>query len=66
MPEGCISIPSTLNTLRPYRRNAGAGTFTATGVSLLWNYAANSVLITDDVEIKVYAIEMVYVPEAPF
>ena len=24
MPEGCISMPSTLNTLRPYRRNAGA------------------------------------------
>ena len=49
-----------------YRRNAGAGTFSASGVSLLWNYTANSVLTTDDIEVKVYAIEMVYVPEAPF
>jgi hypothetical protein len=49
-----------------YRRNTGAGNFTASGVSLLWNYSANSVLITDDVEINIYAIEMVYVPEAPF
>jgi formylglycine-generating enzyme required for sulfatase activity len=49
-----------------YRRNSGAGTFTATGVSLQWNYAANSILITDDVDINVYAMEMVYVPEAPF
>jgi surface protein len=49
-----------------YRRNPGAGTFTAPGVSLSWNYAANGVSITDNVEIKVVAVEMVYVPEAPF
>lgn len=49
-----------------YRRNPGAGTFTAPGVSLAWNYAANGVSTTDNVEIKVVAVEMVYVPEAPF
>ena len=49
-----------------YRRSTGSGTFTASDVALQWNYTANSVAITDDIEIKVYAIEMVYVPEAPF
>jgi hypothetical protein len=49
-----------------YRRNPGTGTFTANGVSLQWNYAANGVATTDNVEVRVYAIEMVYVPEAPF
>jgi surface protein len=49
-----------------YRRNPGAGTFTASGVSLRWNYAANGIATTDNVEMKVLAVEMVYVPEAPF
>ena len=49
-----------------YRRNAGTGTFTASSVSFSWNYAANGVTTTDNVELKVVAVEMVYVPEAPF
>jgi hypothetical protein len=49
-----------------YRRDPGTGTFTASGVSLRWKYAANGVLTTDNVEMKVLAVEMVYVPEAPF
>ena len=49
-----------------FRRANGSGNFSATGVSLSWNYAANGVTITDNVEVQVYAVEMVYVPQAPF
>ncbi len=49
-----------------YPRNTSTGSFTASGVSLSWNYWANGVAITDNVEVKVIAVEMAYVPQAPF
>ncbi|MEI7726951.1 MAG: SUMF1/EgtB/PvdO family nonheme iron enzyme, partial [Bacteroidota bacterium] len=49
-----------------YRSAIGAGTFTKTGVQLRWNYGANSLGDGDIVEVKVFAIEMVYVPQGAF
>ncbi len=49
-----------------FRRTSGSGNFSATGVSLSWNYAANGVTITDNIEVQVYAVEMVYVSQGPF
>ncbi len=49
-----------------FRRNEGTGTFTASGVSLNWNYAAHGISVTDNLDVKVLAIEMVYVPQAPY
>lgn len=49
-----------------YRRDAGSGPFSASGVSLSWNYAAHGISPTDSVDIEVFAIEMVYVPQGPF
>ena len=49
-----------------FRRNDGAGTFTASGVSLNWNYASHGISVTDNLDVKVLAIEMVYVPQAPY
>jgi uncharacterized protein (TIGR02145 family) len=50
-----------------YRSADGAAsTFTKTGVQLRWNYGANNVADGDLVEIKVFAIEMVYVPQGEF
>jgi surface protein len=49
-----------------FRRNDGTGTFSANGVSLNWNYAAHGISVTDNLEVKVFAIEMVYVPQAPY
>ncbi len=46
--------------------NGAASTFTKTGVELRWNYGANGVTDGDVVEIKVFAIEMVYVPQSEF
>ena len=50
------------------RRSAdGSGTFTANGVQLLWDFAAQGVIATNDiVEVKVFAVEMVYVNEGAF
>lgn len=44
-----------------YRSSVGTGTFSATGMKLRWNYNANGIFNTTSVEVKVFAIEMVYV-----
>ncbi|HMQ05913.1 MAG TPA: SUMF1/EgtB/PvdO family nonheme iron enzyme [Saprospiraceae bacterium] len=49
-----------------YRSANGTGTFTAEDVHLRWNYGDNGVADSDNVEVKVFAIEMVYVPEGNF
>jgi len=49
-----------------YRNADGNGSFTKTGVQLRWNYGANGVGDNDEVEIKIFAIEMVYVPQGSF
>ena len=49
-----------------YRSADGTGTFSITGAKLRWNYGANGVAEDASVEVKVFAIEMVYVPEGAF
>jgi formylglycine-generating enzyme required for sulfatase activity len=49
-----------------YRANDGSGTFTANDVRLRWNYADNGASSSDFIEIRVFAIEMVYVPQGAF
>jgi formylglycine-generating enzyme required for sulfatase activity len=49
-----------------YRTNEGAGTFTANDVRLRWNYADNGASSGDVIDIRVYAIEMVYIPAGAF
>lgn len=49
-----------------YRSATGSGTFSITGAKLRWNYGANGVADNAGVEIKVFAIEMVYVPQGNF
>ena len=48
-----------------HRSGDGAGTFTQTGVQLRWNYGANGIAC-QAVDIKVFAVEMVYVPGGSF
>lgn len=50
------------------RRDAeGTGTFTANGVQLLWDYSAQGIIAQNDIaEVKVFAVEMVYVNEGAF
>lgn len=49
-----------------HRSGNGIGTFTQTGLQLRWNYGANSIADGQAVDIKVFAVEMVYVPEGSF
>lgn len=49
-----------------YRSTDGTGTFTNTGVQLRWDYGWNGLDCDDIAEVKVFAIEMVHVPEGDF
>ncbi len=48
-----------------YRSADGTGTFSITGAQLRWNYG-NILADNPSIEVKVFAIEMVYVPEGAF
>jgi formylglycine-generating enzyme required for sulfatase activity len=49
-----------------YRSGDGFGTFSTTANKLRWNYAAQGITNATTLEVNVYAIEMVYVPEGEF
>lgn len=49
-----------------YRNTNGNGAVNFTGAQLRWNYGADGVADNDSVEIHVYAVEMVYVPQGAF
>lgn len=49
-----------------YRSEPGHGLFKSQGVQLRWNYGAHDLSADEIVDIKVFAIEMVYVPAGSF
>lgn len=49
-----------------YRSANGIGDVTYALAQLRWNYGADGVLDNENVEIQVYAVEMVYVPQMAF
>lgn len=49
-----------------FRSGVGSGTFIATGVKLRWNYGVNGIGDNDQVDIQLFGIEQVYVPQASF
>lgn len=49
-----------------YRSGNGIGDVNYTLAQLRWNYGADGVLDNENVEIQVYAVEMVYVPQGAF
>jgi len=78
-PVGSVISPGLINTdlaFNPvtnpaigcfiYRDADGIGDVNYTGVQLQWNYGANSLADYDSVEICVYAIEMVNIPQGAF
>jgi len=48
------------------RASNGEGTLNTTGVQLVWNWAADGLTATTPARVKVFAIEMVYIPTASF
>lgn len=49
-----------------YRSADGFGAVNWTGNKLRWNYGVDGVLDGDSVEVKVFAVEMVYIPQGAF
>ncbi len=49
-----------------YRNANGTGNVSYSGASLRWNYGVDGVLDNDSVEIRVYAVEMVYVTQGQY
>ncbi len=49
-----------------YRSAAGTGTFGATTMQLQWNYGLSGLTNVTGLEVRVFAIEMVYVPQGDF
>jgi len=49
-----------------YRSGNGTGTFSANDIRLKWFYRDNGVGDNDIIDVEVYAIEMVYVPDGSF
>ncbi|MDE5704090.1 MAG: SUMF1/EgtB/PvdO family nonheme iron enzyme, partial [Bacteroidales bacterium] len=50
-----------------YRKDSlGSGNVVVPGISLLWTYTDQNFTYDDDLVVKVFAVEMVYVPEGPF
>lgn len=48
------------------RKTAGAGHVVVPGVTFTWNYAEQDFLDGDDLVVKVFAVEMVYVPTGDY
>lgn len=49
-----------------YRSANGAGTVNYTGAQLRWNYGVDGVADNDSVEVRVFAVEMVNVPQGAY
>jgi hypothetical protein len=49
-----------------YRSALGSGTFNSTGMQLQWNYGLAGLTNVTGLEVRVFAVEMVYVPEGDF
>jgi hypothetical protein len=49
-----------------YRSAAGTGTFASTTMQMQWNYGLSGLTNVTGLEVRVFAVEMVYVPEGDY
>lgn len=61
-----IVVPNDLMGAFFYRSQRAEGTISSENVKLLWNYGAAGVTNIDSVEVRVFATEMVYVPQGNY
>ncbi len=67
--EAAGSIVKTSNDSKgvwQYRSADGIGAVNWTGNQLRWNYGADGVLDADSVEVRLFAVEMVYIPQGAY
>ncbi len=66
-PSGSvITAPTDGKGVFIYKSSNGIGTNTWAGAQLRWNYGVDGLLDTNLVEVCLYAIEMVYIPQGSF
>lgn len=65
-PSGCSSNQTDNTGLFIYRNTNGTGNVSFSGIQLRWNYGTDGVGNDDKIYIKVFGIEMVYVPGGSF
>jgi len=61
-----INVPSDGTGVFIYRSADGNGTFSLSNVQLRWVYGANGVPDNAPLQVQVFAVEMVYVPQGSF
>lgn len=67
VPSGFqITQPSDNKGFFVYRDAVGNGTATLDSVKVRWNYGADNADVTSNMDLKVFGIEMVYVPQGEF
>jgi formylglycine-generating enzyme required for sulfatase activity len=60
IPSGATSTQTDAAGIFIYRSVDGTGTFSPSGIQLLWNYGTDGVANDAKVSVRIYAVEMVY------
>jgi formylglycine-generating enzyme required for sulfatase activity len=66
IPSGGTSFQTDATGIFLYQNANGNGTFTLNGVELRWDYGTDGVSDESKIFVKVFAIEMVHIPEGSF
>ncbi|MEJ7611722.1 MAG: hypothetical protein WKF88_11135 [Ferruginibacter sp.] len=61
-----FSVPTDGKGAFIYRSADGIGTVNYAGNQLVWNYGVDGILDNETVEVRVFALEMVYIPSGSF
>ena len=61
-----ITVPTDKLGAFVHRTNLGTGNFSSTSMQLQWNYGLSGISSVTSLEVRVYAVEMVYIPQGPF
>lgn len=61
-----ITVPNDNLGAFVHRTSIGTGNFNSTSMQLQWNYGLSGISSVTNLEVRVYAVEMVYIPQGPF
>ena len=61
-----IETPSDGKGVFIYRNASGSGTLNLANIELRWNYGTDGLASSDNIDLKIFGIEMVYVPSGAF
>lgn len=61
-----ITVPTDKLGAFVHRTNLGTGNFSSTSMQLQWNYGLSGLSNVNSLEVRVFGVEMVYIPQGPF